>query len=305
MVSMRQLVFALAAAALVGPACAPASPVAASAASSPRTLADELLAADRGFSGESSREEGLSAFGRMFADDVVMYAIPVPGFARGRSQALEVLGRSLGGSSHRTEWTPIRVGISADGQHGFTFGYMVTRADGQAPAHSKYMSYWVRTADGWRVRLYKRVPRPEGAVSSAMMAPALPARLLSPNPDAGALEVLRRGLDRRERDFSDEAQRIGLGPAFARFGSADAVNVGGGPEFILGNEAIGQSQPSGPSPLVWAPDGVIVASSGDLGVTWGMLRRTGPTPLGRLATIPWFTIWHRASPGAPWLYVAE
>ena len=86
------------------------------------------------------------------------------------------------------------------------------------------------------------------------------------------------------------------------------MNVGGGADFTYGNVAIGQAQGGdapAPSPLRWAPDGVIAASSGDLGITYGYLERNGPTPPGRLARIPWITIWRREKVGQPWLYVAE
>lgn len=271
----------------------------------PAAFANDLLGVDRAFSASTSHLGGTAGFGPMFDADVVMFAAPVPGLAHGRGDALSALARALGGTTGRTEWTPIRAGISADGQQGFTFGYMSTREEGQATRYAKYVSYWIHRPAGWRVAFFKRVPRAEGEVSTALLPPALPSHLVPVGGNAQAIEAARSSLDRRERAFSDEAQRIGLGPAFANFGSSDAVNLGGGPEFTRGNRAIGEMQGTGPSPFVWAPDGVTVASSGDLGVTWGMLRRTGPTPPGRLATIPWFTVWRRAGPGAPWLYVAE
>ena len=272
---------------------------------SPAAAVNALLAADRAVSAATSQAGGTAGFGAMFDPGVIMFAVPVPGFAHGRSEAVSRLERALGGSAGRTEWAPIRGGISADGQQGFTVGYMTTREEGQPTRYAKYVSYWIRRPAGWRVIFFKRVPREEGEVDMTPLPPALPARLVPVSMDSAAIEAARASLDRRERAFSDEAQRIGLGPAFVRFGSGDAVNVGGGREFTRGNRAIGESQGTGPSPLVWAPDGVTVASSGDLGVTWGMLRRTGPTPPGRLAEIPWFTIWRRAGPRAEWLYVAE
>lgn len=305
---MRRFVYALA---VVAMAAAPLPAVAQhptthAHAASPQAAADALLAADRTFATASANSEGLAAFGRMFDDDVVMFAVPVPGFAHGRADGVAALARALGGETGRTEWTPIRVGISADGQHGFTFGYTVTRRDGEPPRHGKYLSYWEKGPQGWRVSVYKRAPRPDGDISMDLSPASLPAALVPVSADAAAIEAARASLDSRERAFSAEAQRVGLGPAFAEFGSADAVNLGGGPEFIVGAQAIGDSQGSGPSPITWAPDGgVIVASSGDMGLTWGFLRRTGPVPEGRLAEIPYFTIWRRASPDAPWLYVAE
>lgn len=282
---------------------APAQSVAVSQAGAEANVAG-LLSADRAFAAASANAEGFAGFEAMFADDVVMYAVPVPGFARGRAQAVEVLGRAIGPGG-TTSWTPIRGGISADGRHGFTFGYMTTRRAGQPDLPAKYLAYWVRQGSGWRVALYKRAPRAEGPVSLDVMPPSLPAASVPATVDARALERYRQSLEARERFFSDEAQRIGQANAFRLFGSPDAVNLGGAPEFTVGPNAIADAQGPGAS-VHWAADGgVIVAPSGDLGVTWGFLHRNEPPPPGRLAQIPFFTVWRRAGPAEPWLYVAE
>ena len=60
-----------------------------------------------------------------------------------------------------------------------------------------------------------------------------------------------------------------------------------------------------PSPVSWSADDVLVAPSGDFGVTFGMIRPNGPPPEGQPAAIPFFTIWMRDGPDQPWRYVAE
>ena len=46
------------------------------------------------------------------------------------------------------EWIPARVGLSADGRHGYTAGFMtVKRADGTVQS-AKYMSYWEKQSRG-------------------------------------------------------------------------------------------------------------------------------------------------------------
>jgi hypothetical protein len=54
----------------------------------------------------------------------------------------------------------------------------------------------------------------------------------------------------------------------------------------------------------WAPERVIAASSGDLGVTIGWIVPNAPSP-DRPAKNPFFTIWRKANASAPWRYVAE
>lgn len=287
-------------------ACASA-PRGASAAD-PQAALDGLLAADRAFAAASARTDLVSGISAMFAADVMM-PLPNGTFAQSAEAAAAALRENPANAGARAEWAPVRGGISADGQHGFTFGYMtVHQADGTV-APARYLAYWVRQPAGWRVAVYRRGRRPEGEVSTGMLPPALPARLVPPSADPATVEAHRASLDAAERAFSDEAQTIGLGPAFAKWGSDDAMNMGRAAAFTLGaaaiGAAIGEGSP-GPSPLSWAPDRVIVASSGDLGVTIGRIRQnTPPADASAPSSIPFFTIWRRSSPTAPWRYVAE
>ena len=277
----------------------------------PHTVVDELLAADRAFAAAGARQNVTAALSAMFADDVV---IPVPGggFARGKAKAVEALGANPDNVNGRAEWAPIRGGVSADGRHGFTVGYMTVQRPDNTRVPVKYVAYWVKGPAGWRIAVYKRARAEASPASREMMAPALPARIIAPSSDAAAIARFKASLDQAERAFSDEAQKIGLAAAFAKHGSADAVNVGPPtePGFVVGADAIGKSvgagSPATGSPLSWAPDEVIVASSGDLGVTFGMIRRNTPPPAGQpSAPVPYVTIWRRASPSDPWRYVAE
>jgi ketosteroid isomerase-like protein len=278
---------------------------------SPATIADELIAADRGFASAAAGKPVVDALAPMFAADVVM-PLPTAAFARGREEAIAGLKSNPDNAQGRLEWFPVRAGVSADGQHGFTVGYMtLLRADGtKVPV--KYLSYWIRQPEGWRVAIYKRGRSAEGAVPRELMAPALPLELVPPSADAAAREAHRKSLEQAEKAFSDEAQKIGIGPAFAKNGSADAVNMGGPstPTFIVGSAAIGKNvaggRPAGESPVTWAADyAVLVASSGDLGATMGMIRPNTPPPPGQPASVPFVTVWRRPTASAPWKYVAE
>jgi hypothetical protein len=243
-------------------------------------------------------------------------AMPVPGnrFTENKAEAVEALRSNPGNARSSTDWHPVGGGISADGQHGFTFGYMTLRIPDSAAVSARYLSYWIKRPEGWRVAVYRRRRYARPPVSVALLPSVLPARLVAPATRSSTLESYRVSLDRAERDFSDSAQKIGIGPAFEMFGSEDAVNMGPGdsPGFIIGSAAIGRSvagnaAPSADSPVTWWPDRVLVASSGDLGVTIGMLRPN--TPGGGInqsaPPIPFFTIWRRSGPGDRWLYVAE
>ena len=111
-----------------------------------------------------------------------------------------------------------------------------------------------------------------------------------------------------EQAFSDRAQQVGLAAAFREFGRADAVNLGSGQAaFVTGAEAISAGMENGgpPSPLHWSTTRALAASSGDLGVSMGLIRRYTPATDGRPDTISFFTIWYRERPDAAWRYLAE
>ena len=268
---------------------------------------DELLAADRAYSAASAKTDLVSGLTAMFARSVIM---PVPGpaakFAEGVPAVTEALRANPANAQSKVEWTPIRGGVSADGQHGFTFGYMtIHRGDGtDAPA--KYLAYWTKENGAWKVAAYKRAGRPAGEVSLALMAPSLPEKIVAPTTDSTVISGFATALAAAEKSFSDEAAVIGLGPAFEKYGRADAMNIGREPSFTFGNVEIAKGvspTPTQPSQLVWGADyRAIVASSGDLGVSIGFIRnRAEPAS----APFPFFTIWRRDNPTAPWRYIAE
>ena len=271
---------------------------------SPAAAVADLLSADRAFSSAAASSDLVSGLSAMFDDQVVMPA-PDATFARGKQAAVAVLKSNPANAGAKAEWAPVRGGISADGEHGFTFGYMTIRQEGKPERQTKYLSYWIKRPEGWRVVAYKRVPKPEGQ-GTAPLEPLVPAKLVRPAKDPALADRLGKSLAAAEQSFSDEAQKIGLGAAFRKYGRPDAMNMGRDAAFRIGAEAIGSDMGTDPtSPLNWSADQAIVASSGDLGVTIGMIRSNAPPPAGRPAAVPFFTIWYRPSATEPWRYVAE
>jgi ketosteroid isomerase-like protein len=277
---------------------------------SPQAAVDGLLAADRAFSAASAKTDVVAGLSAMFADSVVM-----PGadgqFAKGREAVVNALRANPDNARSRIEWVPVRGGVSADGQHGFTVGSMTLHRPDTTSVPMKYLAYWVKGPGGWRVAAYKRVRAATGQSAIDQMPPALPDRLVPPSSDPAAMARFTDSLDQAERAFSRDAQRIGIGAAFAQYGSADAINLGRPtePGFVVGSESIGQmvaaGSPPGGSAVSWGPDQVIVASSGDLGVTIGIIRLNTPPAAGEPAAFPFFTVWRRPNVNAPWRYIAE
>jgi hypothetical protein len=237
--------------------------------------------------------------------------MPTPtGIAYGSQKAIEALRGNSANTGAKAQWTPVRIGLSSDGKHGFTAGFMtITRADGSVnPA--KYLAYWEKQPVGWRVLVYKRMPAktaaPEVAVSYV-----LPKQIVASRNDAAAIETHRESLAEAERSFSRDAQTMGIGEAFKKYGSPDAINLGGpdSAAFTTGNEAIGSAVGSGQAPntsaVNWGPEKTFIAPSGDFGVTIGYIVRNKPGEDGKIPPgQAFFTIWRRDATGA-WRYVAE
>lgn len=281
---------------------APAQP-----AGSATEAVEQLLAADRRFAAAAPQRKVVDALDAMFAPDVSMQT--PQGFVNGRDAVLAALRANPVNERGSLTWVPIRGGISADGHHGFTFGYMTHRRDDSTSVPIKYMAYWVRREDGWRVAVYKRSVSPGAPGSLAPMAPSLPAQWGTMLPNASTAS---RDLAAAEAAFSDLAGKVGLREAFRINGTADAVNMGGGASasFVVGANAIADQVGQGESPgtgsaLRWGSDRVIVAASGDLGISIGTIVAPPRAAGGAPARIPFFTIWRRNSAGEPWRYVAE
>ena len=272
-------------------------------------LAIELLTADRAYAAAAPKLNVVDALSAMFANDVSMPAPPGV-FAKNRDDAIKILSGNPDNARSRLTWMPVRAGVSGDGRQGFTFGFMTLTRPDSTHVPMKYLAYWRKDGSRWKVVAYKRAGRPAGDVNTNLMSSSLPAHLMAMSTSAADQSRLEKELGDVERAFSAEAGKIGLGPAFKKNGAPDAMNMGSGqtPGFVFGPDAISKNvggTDSTPSALTWAPDErIIVASSGDLGITMGYIN--APDPQGGAARrLPYMTIWRRVSPDAPWQYVAE
>jgi ketosteroid isomerase-like protein len=257
----------------------------------------ELLAADRAWSERAASATLVDGLAAMFDERAVMVSGGLPDLVRGREAIRARLAARPENLSSKAVWSPVSGGVSADGMHGYTYGALTIRPADGAPIEQKYLAYWVKRADGWRVLAYKRAGRRE----AGPLKVALPVVGKGRRTDAAGATMAAS-----EKAFSDEAQRIGLRAAFKKWGRAESVNIGAEDAVAVGSEAIGNGV-AGPEPtssVAWAADEHVVAQSGDMGLTWGLLHIKSP-PEGQPATIPFFTVWARPKPGDPWRYVAE
>jgi ketosteroid isomerase-like protein len=271
-------------------------------------VAEELLAADRRFSEAAAATDLISGLTAMFADDVVMVA-PPGRLATGAGEVRAALEGNPANAGSRVRWTPVRAGVSADGAHGFTYGYMtIVRAGGDS-VPAKYVAYWIRGVDGWKVAAYKRTGSPAFAPSPVLRPPVVPAGRVAAATDS-VVARYEGELRAAERSFSDTAQS-GFADAFRRFAADDAAHSGGPADttFRFGPDAIAQGIGGGgepfPGQVTWESSIVRVARSGDLGVSIGFIAfRASPSDTAPTRT-PFLTIWRRPDSRSPWRYVIE
>ena len=211
----------------------------------PKAAVEELLAADRAFSTVASNAGdpaiGLAA---MFDKEVI---VPSPkGHVRGGDAALALFRENPSYKEGKVSWTPVRGGISADGTQGFTYGFLSLTGGDPARRERKYLSYWARQPEGWRVVAYRQQVREAGEVSKEMIAPSLPAFVAEPKDDPELIAGHNRSVAAAEKAFSDRAQLVGLKAAFREYGREDAMNMydGAGHEIECSRARLARQRPA-------------------------------------------------------------
>ena len=275
------------------------------AARSPQQALDDLLAADRAFAAGSAKLDPVAGVTAMLDDDAAMPQ-PGKGLLVGKPAIVAALEANPAFKDGRVTWAPVRGGISADGTQGFTYGFLTVGSGDPARRERKYLAYWIKRPAGWRVVAYRQQPREAGAVSTAMIPPALPGFTARAKTNATLTAANQASLAAAEKSFSDRAQVVGLKTAFREFGRQDAMNMYSGAGFTYGLDAVVAGfKEDGPAKIHWGTERSFVASSGDLGVSIGMIRPNQAPKAGEPDGFPFFTVWKRDSRNAPWKYIAE
>lgn len=279
-------------------------------AQSDKSPAEALFQHDQELGGRGLSAE--AALDALFADQVMVPLRRTGGFAKTKSEAVQALVGGPFAANQSLAWQPIRAGVSADGTRGFSAGYQtIKNSEGQV-TRGKYLAFWKSNDGAWNVYAYRVIPAPSGTPPITRWpnwASADKSVLASDQSEHAA--TLRAA----EQAFSDRAQIIRLGPAFAEFGQEDSLNLGGPADIgiVKGSKAIGAlvgaGEPAEGSSVYWAADAAVdVADSGDLGVTFGFIRiHPGPDGDGNKVPppIPFFTVWARADAAQGWRYIAE
>ncbi len=113
-----------------------------------------------------------------------------------------------------------------------------------------------------------------------------------------------------DQAFCLRSQEAGMKVAFVEYADSAVIKMEDGQPAIRGIQALqaqwADPKPDGPSPLVWEPRHAEVATSGDLGFTYGYWRFPASTPAGTdtLYYGNYVSIWKR-QPDGSWKYVLD
>ena len=267
-----------------------------------RAVRAELLAADRAYAAAAATTNVVEALVAPLAADAVFVG-PGAGFARGPEEARALLLTNPNNELSKITWTPIRADVSSDGTQGYTYGYTEVTLPSGSVLPGKYLAYWEKQADGtWKIVAYRRVARPPGEGSytppAGFETPDAKHRRYFPNTERAAEVASVMAADRA---FSDLAQVVSIGEAFATYAAPDGSQTGGGgsASWVFGPTAIAAIFEGDPAGLFsWAPEIADVAPSGDLGFTVGYVYQEG-TIVGK-----YFTVWQKQNTGE-WRFVAD
>jgi ketosteroid isomerase-like protein len=264
---------------------------------------DSMVAAEKAFAKMAGEKGFRDAFLDFLADDSIVFRpdpVPAKEWYRGRPASPALLS-----------WYPTFAEVSLAGDLGYTAGPWEYRAKGkddpEVAATGTFVTLWRKQADGtWKALIDHGTENPKPASAPAVSIPsAQPAKIeTSALPKANA-DAERSALLAADRAFGKAAEK---GSAAAYLGVlADQARLHReGHEPFVGSEAIRAALAADAAPMTWEPAGGVVASSGDLGSTYGIAkRREGGTEGAWLEADNYFRIWKRQQPQGSWKLVLE
>ena len=229
---------------------------------------EPLVAAERAFARMSLEKGTKEAFIANFADDSVLFRpYPVPG-----KKYMEGAPASPG----LLTWDPSVAEVSLAGDLGWTTGPWEWREkrslEEPAAAHGFFVSVWRKQADGRFKVVFDHGasnPAPAEPVApwEADAAPPAPARKSGGDPRA-ARAALAEADDALSRAVSEK----GAAAAFDEYFADDARLHREGLLPRVGKRAVLAAVDAKPMALAWTRSGVEVASSSDLGYSYGTAK---------------------------------
>ncbi len=246
---------------------------------------DSLVAAERAFARTSVEKGVRDAFLTYLAPDGVIFR---PTAVNGRDA-----WQSRGPVPIMLLWAPHYAEVSAAGDLGYTTGPWELRPNdpGRPVGYGQFISVWQVQPDGsWRVALDIGIGhrKPDRGILSGDFAagPEHPAAPPGAAPD----------LQKLDRDWTTDAVEHGSVAAFARRAAPDVRFYRDGLLPVTGEKGAREMVRLVPGVTHWDPDAQIVARSGDLGCTYGLLERR-VAKQAALDSSVYLHVWRRGADG--------
>lgn len=270
----------------------------------------ELFAADAAHTAAIEQLGPVDGLVRPMAGNAV-YLAPGIDLVRGRHDIREALAAEYPDPEHTSLARTLLGGdVSADGNFGFTFGWLYrTFADGNF-SYGAYVAVWQRE-DGEDFHIAAYFSRP--SVRRVPVREGFPLLLTGPGaggvPHADAMEELRRSVIAADTAFAALSVEQGTSIAFPTYASPDFLLIFGG-NFVglIGQQEIADAY-AGWTPaevLDWTPVYAGAAASGDLAYTVGNAVDSYTMPDGTVLRgySKYLTLWARDADGA-WRFIAD
>ncbi len=255
----------------------------------------QVIAAERAFSAAAVERGTKQAFLDFFADDAVSFG-PAP--VVGRDPIRE------GPEMPPLEWWPAAAEVSAAGDLGYTTGpYRSVGPDGVA-RWGHYHSVWGRQADGgWKVLIDLGGPHGEVAIPETVRTPRRPAAG-DPAGGRGARGAGAAGLMDADRACFAQTAAAGAAVAAERCAWPDARIYRFRQAPFTEAAAAAADQRAAEERLAGSPHDARVASSGDLGFTYGTGTIARTETGGEARAMSYARFWRRDGRG-DWRVVVE
>jgi ketosteroid isomerase-like protein len=256
---------------------------------------DSLVAAEKAFAQTAAEKGTREAFLTFLADDSVVFN---PDPMNGKE-----VWRARPAGPGLLSWYPVHSEVSLAGDLGFNTGPFDFRPKaGEKPvAFGQFATIWKRQADGpWKALLDLGTSTPEPA-SAATPAISLtgPARVEESTIPKLEPEAARAALLDADRALAAAVQEKGAVAAYEGVLTDDALLLRVSRQPVLGKGAIRTALAENTAPVTWEPLGGGVARSGDLGYTYGFVKRHEDGPESPwINTSNYLRVWRKGADGA-------
>ena len=247
---------------------------------------DSLVASERAFARRSVQQGVREAFLAYLAEDGVIFR---PFAVSGRK-----VWESRGPVPILLLWEPAYAEVSAAGDLGFTTGPWELRPnDPERPfGYGHFVSVWQTQPDGsWRVVL-------DIGTSHRKPDRGIMSRDFTAGPEHRAAKTAQEAPDLKALDlaWTADARARGSEAAFTRRAAPDVRFYRDGLVPVVGVSGAREMVKAVPGVTLWDPEAQLVARSGDLGCTYGLLERRA-TASAALDSSVYLHVWRRGTDG--------